>query len=109
MGNRATHILGWVTVAISLIAGLLGAAPFTPAILLIALLLPVAAFVAWHGAVVAGLLSFLLCMFAFVISPLPMSQLIEWPFAIAWLALCSFAVILSAVHGVHISAKRYAK
>ena len=109
MSNRAAHILGWVTVAISLIAGLLGAAPFTPAILLIALLLPVAAFVAWHGAVVAGLLSFLLCMFAFALSPLPMSQLIEWPFAIAWLVLCSFAVILSAVHGVNISAKRYAK
>ena len=109
MGKRAAHIIGWVTVAISLIAGLLGAAPFTPAILLIALLLPVAAFVAWHGAVVAGLLSFLLCMFAFALSPLPMSQLIEWPFAIAWLVLCSFAIILSAIHGVHISAKRYAK
>ena len=109
MSNRAAHILGWITVAISLVIGLLGAAPFTPAIFLIALLLPVAALAAWHGAVFAGLLSSLLCMFAFVISPLPMSQLIEWPFAIAWLVLCSFAVILSAVHGVHISAKRYAK
>ena len=107
--SRAARILGWFTVAISLIVGLLGVAPFTPAIFLVALLLPVAALVAWHGAVVAGLLSFMLCMFAFAISPLPMSQLIKWPFAVAWLVLCSFAVILSAVHGVRIRAKRYAK
>ena len=109
MSNRAAHILGWVTVAISLVVGLLGAAPFTPAIFLVALLLPVAALVAWRGAVVTGLLSFLLCMFAFAISPLPMTQLIKWPFAVAWLVLCSFAVILGAVHGVRISSRRYAK
>ena len=109
MSNRAAHILGWFTVAISLIVGLLGAAPFTPAIFLVALLLPIAALVAWCGAVVAGLLSFFLCMFAYAISPLPMSQLIKWPFTIAWLVLCSFAVILGAVHGVRIRDKRYAK
>jgi hypothetical protein len=109
MSSRAVHIIGWFTVAISLIVGLLGAAPFTPAIFLVALLLPVAALVAWRGAVVAGLLSFLLCMFAFAISPLPMSQLIKWPFAVAWLVLCLLAVILSAVHGVRIRGKRDAK
>ena len=108
MSHRATRILGWVTVAISLLVGLLGAAPFTPAIFLVTLLLPVAALVAWGGAVVAGLLSFLLCMLAFAISPLPMTQLIQWPFAMAWLVLCSFAVVLGAVHGVRISSRRYA-
>ena len=109
MSNRAAHIIGWVTVATSLIVGLLGAAPFTPAILLIAILLPVAALVAWRGAVVAGSLSFLLCVFAFAISPMSMDDLIKVPFAIVWLVLCSIAVILSAVHGVRTSAKRYAK
>ena len=108
ISNRATRMLGWVTVAISLFVGLLGAAPFTPAIFLVTLLLPVAALVAWGGAVVAGLLSFLLCMLAFAISPLPMTQLIQWPFAMAWLVLCSFAVVLGAVHGVRISSRRYA-
>ena len=103
MSTRAAQILGWVTVAISLVVGLLGAAPFTPAIFLVTGLLPVAALVAWRGAVVAGLLSFLLCMFAFAISPLPMTQLIPWPFAVAWLVLCSLAVVLGAVHGVRIS------
>lgn len=49
MSNRATHIIGWATVVVSLIAGLLGIAHFTPAILLVALLLLVAAFVAWRG------------------------------------------------------------
>ena len=46
MSNRAAHILGWVTVTLSLIVGLLGAAPFTPAIFLVAFLLPAAAIVA---------------------------------------------------------------
>ena len=109
MRNRATHIIGWATAAISLIVGLLGAAPFTPAIFLVAILLPVAALVAWRGAFVAGLVSLLLCMFALVISPLPMGDLIKVPFAIVWLVLCSVAVILGAVHGIRINSKRYAK
>ena len=109
MSDRAIHILGWVTVAVSLMVGLLGAAPFTPAIFLVALLLPVAALVAWHGAVVAGFLSFLFCMLAFALSPLPMTQLIEWPFAVAWLGFCLVAVALGTVHGIRISRKRYAK
>lgn len=100
MSNRAAHILGWLTVTLSLIVGLLGAAPFTPAIFLVTFLLPAAVLVAWHGAVVAGLLSLFLCMFAFAISPLPMAQLMKWPLAVAWLSLCSVAVVLSAVHGI---------
>lgn len=109
MSNRATHILGWVTVVISLIVGLLGVAPFTPAIFLVTLLLPIAAFVAWRGVIVAGLLSFLLCIFAFTISPLPVTQLIKWPFAVAWLSLCLVAVVLGTIHGIRIRRKHYAK
>ena len=90
MRNRATHIIGWATAAISLIVGLLGAAPFTPAIFLVAILLPVAALVAWRGAVVAGLLSLLLCMFALAISPLSMDDFIKVPFAVVWLQLCGW-------------------
>ena len=96
MSNRAVHILGWVIATLSLAVALLGAAPFTPAIFLVAFLLPVAAFVTWRGAVV-GNLSLLLCMFAFAISPLPMGQLFEWPLAVAWLILCSVAIILGTV------------
>ena len=99
MSNRAAHILGWVTATFSLAVGLLGAAPFTPAIFFVAFLLPAAAFAAWRGAVVAGILSLLLCVLAFAISPLPMAQLIEWPLAVAWLGLCLAAVVLGAVHG----------
>ena len=111
MSNRAAHILGWVTATLSLAVGLLGAAPFTPAISLVAFLLPVAAFVAWHGAVVAGILSFLLCVFAFAISPLTVAELIQWPqwpLAVAWLGLCSAAVVLGAVHGARARSKRHA-
>lgn len=109
MRNRATHIIGWATAAISLMVGFLGAAPFTPAIFLVAILLPVAALVAWRGAVGAGLLSLLLCMFALAISPLSMDGLFKAPFAIVWLMLWSAAVILGAVHGIRNSSKQYAK
>lgn len=109
MSNRAAQILGWVTVAISLMVGLLGVAPFTPAIFLVPLLLAIAALVAWHGAVVAGLVSFLLCIVAFAISPLPISQLVKWPLAVAWLGLCLVAVVLGTVHGIRISSKSRAK
>ena len=107
MSNHAARILGWVTATLSLAVGLLGAAPFTPAIFLVAFLLPAAALVAWHGAVVTGILSLLLCMFAFAISPLPMAQLIQWPLAVAWLSLCLVAVVLSAAHGIRANGKRY--
>jgi len=109
MSKRTSHILGWVTVTISLIVGLLGVAPFTPVIFLVAFLLPIAALVAWRGAVVPSLLSLLLCVFAFAISPLPMAQLVKWPFAVAWLGLCLVAVVLSVIHGIRANSKGYVK
>ena len=108
MTNRATHTLGWLTVTLSLIIGLLGAAPFTPAIFLVTFLLPAAALVAWRGAVVAGLLSLLLCTVAFAISPLPVAQLDTWPLALAWLVIGWVAVVLGAVHGIRTNGTRHA-
>lgn len=96
MSNHTAHILGQITAALSLIVGLLGVAPFTGALLLIPFLLPIAALVVWRGAVTAGLLSFLFCVFAFAISPLRIAQLLEWPLVVAWLGLCSVAIIFGA-------------
>jgi hypothetical protein len=45
-------------------------------------------------------------MLAFVISPLPMEQLIKWPLAVAWLSLCLVAVVLGTVHGIRANGKR---
>lgn len=105
MSIRAAQVLGWITAALSLIAGLLGAAPFTPAIFLVALLLPTAALAAWHGAVVAGLASLSLCAAAFVVSPLSLAQLIEWPLALLWLGLCLAAVVFGVIHGRRVPSK----
>ena len=107
MSKNAARILGWVTVTLSLAVGLLGSAPFTPAIFLVTLLLPAAALVAWHGAVVTGILSLLLCMVAFATSPLPMAQLIKSPLAVAWLSLFLVAVVLSVAHGIRANGKRH--
>jgi hypothetical protein len=95
--NSYAQTLGQITVALSLIVGLLGAAPFTPAILLIAFLLPTAAFVSWRGAIFEGLLSLLLCIIALIISPLRIVDLFESSFAVAWLIFCSAVVVFGAV------------
>lgn len=105
----AMSVLGWFTVAISLMTGLLGAAPFTPAIYLVAVLLPVVALLAWHGAMVTGLLSFFLCLLAFAASPLPIKQLVKMPFAVGWLSLCLIAVLAGVVHGLRSRKKRAAQ
>lgn len=106
--NRTAHVLGWVTVVLSLMVALLGAAPFTPAIFLIALLLPAASFVAWHGAVAAGLLSFLFCIAALVLSPFPMAPLANSLAALLWLVFCVVAVVMSLIHGVRANRARRA-
>lgn len=93
MNNHTAHILGQITAALSFIVGLLGIAPFTGAIILIPFLLPVAALVVWQGAVTVGLLSLLFCVLALAISPLRITQLLEWPLVVAWLGLCSVAII----------------
>ena len=109
MNIRTARTIGWVTAALSLIAGLLGAAPFTPAIFLVAILLPAAAIAAWHGAVVASIVSLLLCVAAFAVSPLPFVQLIEWPVVVAWLILCLASVVLGVAHGVRNRSKGYSQ
>jgi hypothetical protein len=93
MSLRFARIVGWISVVVTLLVGLLGFAPFTPAILLVALLLPLAALVAWCGATGAGLVSAVLCVLALVISPLQMAQLVQWPWALAWLVVCLLAVM----------------
>lgn len=106
VSKRSARTLGWAIVALCLVVGVLGAAPFTPAVVLVALLLPAAAFVAWHGAVVAGLLSLVLCTLALAVSPLSTAQLFESPLAVAWLSLGSVAVVLGAVHGSRANGSR---
>jgi hypothetical protein len=101
MSNGAASVVGWITVVVSLIVGLLGAAPFTPAILLVAILLPIAAIVTWRGATVAGGLSLLLCIAALAVSPVNMADLLNWPLSVAWLGLCSCAVLWGIVHNGH--------
>jgi hypothetical protein len=100
MPIRSARILGWINAGVSLVVGLLGFAPFTPAILLVAVLLPLAALVVWSGATLAGLVSAMLCVLALVISPLQMVQLVQWPWALAWLVACLLAVIAGVLRSL---------
>lgn len=100
MSIRTARILGWVSAVVSLLVALLGFAPFTPAILLVAVLLPLAALVVWCGATVAGLVTAVLCVLALVISPLQIAQLLQWPWALAWLVACLLAVMAGAIRNL---------
>lgn len=92
------RIFGWLVVALSLIVVLLSAAPFTPAVFLVVLLLPAAAVLAWQGSAIAGLLSFASCVLAFVVSPLQVSQLLQWPTVVMWLVISSLAVFAGVIN-----------
>lgn len=109
MRNRAVYGIGWTTVALSLIVAFLAAAPFTPAIFLVALLLPAAAMLACRGAVVVAFLSFSICLFAFAVSPLTWSMLVQWPLVTAWPGLCFVAVVLCSIHRLCSSSEDQAK
>jgi hypothetical protein len=100
MPRRFARMVGWISAGVSLLVGLLGFAPFTPAILLVAVLFPLAALVVWFGAAVAGLVSAGLCVLALVISPLQMAQLVQWPWAMAWLVACLLAVMAGVMRSL---------
>lgn len=94
------RVFGWATVTLSLAVALLSAAPFTPAVLLVTILLPAAAVLAWQGASVAGSLTLAFCALAFVLSPLRTAQLLQWPAVAAWVSLSSLAVVAAIVSTV---------
>lgn len=85
---------------LSLLVAFLSAAPFTPALVLVAFLLPAAAVLAWSGASVTGLLSLAFCALAFVFSPLRVTQLLEWPVVVAWVSFTSLAVVAGVINTI---------
>ena len=92
MTKLVVRVIAWITVVISLLVMLLSMAPFTPAIFLTALLLPVAALTAWKRALLPSAITALLCLSAFFASPMTLPDLLGLkPFA-AWLFLCLVAV-----------------
>ena len=67
---------------------LLSAAPFTAAIFLTALILPVTAFMAWMGMRLQSKISILLCILALVASPMSFVDLLELRLFVTWLCIC---------------------
>lgn len=108
MSVKRMRIFGCATVTLSLVVALLSAAPFTPAVLLVAFLLPAAAVLAWKGASIAGSLSLVFCALALVLSPMRMAQLLEWPAVVAWVSIASLAVVAGIVSTVRSGRKGHA-
>lgn len=66
------HPAAWCLFALSLLVALAAFAAFTPALMLVVLVLPLAALLAWRGARLPALLTGSGCVAALVLSPLPL-------------------------------------
>lgn len=93
------RIIAWLSVAVSSLAAFLSIAPFTPAIYLTALLLPLAAFTAWKRALLPSAITVLLFVLAFLASPGTSFDLLGLTPVVAWLVLCLVAVVLGFYFG----------
>ena len=92
MTKLVVRIIAWIAVVISLLVVLLSMAPFTAAIFLTALLLPMAAFTAWKRALLPSAITVLLCILAFFGSPITLPDLLGLKPFVTWLFLCIVAV-----------------
>ena len=92
MTKLVVRIIAWIAVVASLLVVLLSIAPFTAAIFLTALLLPMAAFTAWKRALLPSAITVLLCVLAFFASPITLPDLLGLKPFVSWLFLCLVAV-----------------
>lgn len=90
--TKLVRVTAWATVIISLLVVFLSLAPFTAAVFSTALLLPIAAFTAWNRALLPSAITVLQCVLAFFVSPLTLSDLLEFKPLMAWLFICLVAV-----------------
>lgn len=91
-----TRAFAWILVAVSAFVAWLAIAPFTGAVLLVAVLLPLAAFNVWSGLLVPGLAATMLCALALYVSPMPFDKLWDVPLFAAPVAL-GFAAVAAGV------------
>lgn len=96
--TRWIRLLGLACTLLALPLPLLSAAPFTPAVFLSLLLMPLATWAAWRGAWRAGALTLLLCLLSWVSSPLvaqAYASLPQWLMAIAGLQALLLAGVVA--------------
>lgn len=92
MKTRLVQVVAWTAAVVSLLMVPLSFAPFTPAVLLTALLLPLAAVTAWRGAVLPSAIVAVLCASALVASPV---VILDTPnsFVLVMLLSCGFLAV----------------
>lgn len=92
---KLVSVLATANAVLAVVCALLGAAPFTPAPMLLFVLLPLAALFARHGQTTASLIVVLATLVAVLLTPIRLGQLAPGFFlgAGSWLLLWSAAVI----------------
>jgi hypothetical protein len=100
--HAAVAFAAWLCAALSLMTVLLGAAPFTPAPMALAITVPLAALAAWCGHFMAPLVTAFCVPAAIAISPIMWSQFQSAPAAawLAWVSFWSIVVVSLAARGL---------
>lgn len=96
-------LMGWVLVVVSAFFAVIGAAPFGGGVFFPIISLPMAAYVAWHGPVVAPLLVVGVAVLGFFISVIPRDTLLcEWgvmAWALGWMVVLAVGMIRRPTRG----------
>lgn len=100
--EKANIFAARLCAVLSLLAALLGAAPFTPAPVALMLLVPFAALSAWRGYYLAPIITALCVPGALALSPIKWSELLSTPAVIwlVWVSCWAFFTLGVAVRGV---------
>ena len=93
MSNRIMKVMGWFVLLLAAATAVLSFAPFTPSVILVALYLPFAAYLARHSAhgVAFAILAF--CGIALVVSPISASNYATIAISSAVFSVSAVAII----------------
>jgi len=99
MNRRFLWILGWINALLSTLLFLLSLAPFTPAIALFLLSLPLAVVTVRSGFRALSVTRVLMWLFTVMLAPASTSDLLKWPLVLWSLALggCATYVCVKVV------------
>jgi hypothetical protein len=87
MHSRSLWGLGWINVLLSTLLFLLSLAPFTPAIALFLLCLPLAVVTVRSGFRLVSVIPVLMWILAVMLAPISLSDLLKWPLVLWSLGL----------------------
>ena len=97
MSNRVLKVMGWFVLLLSAATAVLSFAPFTPSVILVALYLPLATYLARHREHGIAFAILAVCGIALVLSPIPASNFATLAISSAAFSASTAAIIYFAI------------